>query len=239
MAASPSRPRTAFAESPSRAAKRRINLAFHGIGEPNRELPPGEKDVWISRERFEAILDQVQYRSDVWLSFDDGNVSDVRCGLPALLERGLQATFFVVAGRLDTPGYLTDTDVRRLLHAGMEVGSHGMRHTPWRRLDHVRLREELLASKRILEEVVDEPVLEAACPFGAYDRRTLKALHSYGYRRVFTSDDGFARPDRWLQPRNTVTVQNAADPLEYARFQERPVSRMTSRRLKGAVKRWR
>ena len=239
LAGSQSRSALAFAESPGRVAKRRINLAFHGIGEPTHELPSGEKDVWISRERFEAILDQVRYRSDVWLSFDDGNISDVRCGLPALLERGLRATFFVVAGRLETPGYLTEKDVRRLFHAGMEVGSHGMRHTPWKRLDQMRLQDELLASKRILEEVVGQPVLQAACPFGAYDRRTLKALHGYGYRRVFTSDDGFARPDRWLQPRNTVTVQNAADPLEYARVQERPVSRMAFRRLKGVVKRWR
>jgi peptidoglycan/xylan/chitin deacetylase (PgdA/CDA1 family) len=239
LAGSRSRSPVAFTESPGPVSKRCINLAFHGIGEPIHELPPGEKDVWISRERFETILDQVQYRGDVRLSFDDGNSSDVRYALPALLERGLQATFFIVAGRLDAPGYLNERDVRRLFHAGMELGSHGMRHIPWRRLDHARLRDELLASRRILEDVVGEPVLDAACPFGAYDRRALKALHGYGYRRVFTSDDGFARPDRWLQPRNTVTAQNAADPFEYARVQDRPVSRMALRRLKGVVKRWR
>jgi len=35
----------------------------------------------------------------VQLSFDDGNRSDVGIALPALLERELSATFFVVAGR--------------------------------------------------------------------------------------------------------------------------------------------
>ena len=218
---------------------RRINLAFHGIGEPTRELPPAEKDVWITRERFEAILDDLQHRNDVWLSFDDGNVSDVRHGLPALRQRALQATFFVVAGRLGMPGFLTEEDVLRLVEAGMNVGSHGMHHTAWERLDDALLREELLASKKILEDVAGQPVLQAACPFGAYDRRGLRALHDYGYRRVFTSDDGVARPDRWLQPRNTVTVHNEADPLEYARAQDRPISRVALRRLKRAVKRWR
>lgn len=217
----------------------RINLAFHGIGEPTREVPSAEQDVWITRERFEAILDDLQHRNDVWLSFDDGNVSDVRDGLPALLQRGLHATFFVVAGRLGMPGFLTENDVVRLVEAGMNVGSHGMHHTPWERLDDTRLRDELLGSKRILEDVAGQPVLEAACPYGAYDRRVLRALHDYGYRRAFTSDDGIARPDRWLQPRNTVTVQNETDPLEYARAQGRPISRVAWRRLKSAVKRWR
>jgi peptidoglycan/xylan/chitin deacetylase (PgdA/CDA1 family) len=218
---------------------RRINLAFHGIGDPPAAVPAPERDVWISRERFEAILHQVQHRDDVWLSFDDGNASDVRHGLPALRERGLQATFFVVAGRLGQPGFLTEDDVLRLVEAGMNVGSHGMRHTPWERLDDRQLREELLASKSILEDVVGKPVHEAACPFGAYDRRALRALRDYGYRRVFTSDDGFARPDRWLQPRNTVTLDNGADPLEYARRQDRPLSRAAVRSLTRVVKRWR
>ena len=186
----------------------RINLAFHGIGEPTREVPSAEQDVWITRERFEAILDDLQHRNDVWLSFDDGNVSDVRDGLPALLQRGLHATFFVVAGRLGMPGFLTENDVVRLCRGRNERGfARDASHTVGDASTHARLRDELLASKRILEDVAGQPVLEAACPFGAYDRRVLRALHDYGYRRVFTSDDGIARPDRWLQPRNTVTCK--------------------------------
>lgn len=218
---------------------RRINLTFHGVGEPTRELPASEKGVWIRPERLEAILDQVRGRDDLWLSFDDGNASDVRYGLPALLERGLHATFFVVAGSLGTRGFLGEEEVRQLVEAGMSVGSHGMHHTPWRNLDDERLREELLASRKTLEDVVGQPVLEAACPFGAYDRRVLKALHDYGYRRVFTSDDGVARSDRWLQPRNSVTVGNQTNAIDYARAQDRPLSRAALRRLKLTVKRWR
>ena len=47
------------------------------------------------------------------ISFDDGNASDLEIGLPALLERGLTATFFVLAGRLGRPGSLDADEVAR------------------------------------------------------------------------------------------------------------------------------
>ena len=58
--------------------------------------------------------------------------------LPALRERGLTATFFVVAGRLGEPGFLDERGVRALADAGMAIGCHGMRHRPWRGLDERR-----------------------------------------------------------------------------------------------------
>ena len=60
-----------------REMDRAINLTFHGVGEPQRRLDPGEADVWVSRERFLSILDSVTDRADVRITFDDGNASDV------------------------------------------------------------------------------------------------------------------------------------------------------------------
>lgn len=216
-----------------------INLTFHGIGEPTRTLAPGEKDVWIALSRFLSILDDVKDRTDIRLSFDDGNVSDVVYGLPALQERGLRAAFFIVAGRLGTPDFLSDEDVRLLTNAGMTIGCHGMTHAPWRGLSRHELHEELGESRRILEEVTGNSVTTAACPFGAYDRRTLKALHKYRYRRVFTSDDGLARSDRWLQPRNSITQRTGEYAVDYVLARNKPLCRAAVRHAKLAVKRWR
>ena len=90
---------------------RHVNLCFHGIGTPERELEPGEEDYWISQETFLAVLDDVAQHRDAVVSFDDGNASDVEIGLPALVERDLRATFFVLAGRLDAPGCLSSADL--------------------------------------------------------------------------------------------------------------------------------
>jgi peptidoglycan/xylan/chitin deacetylase (PgdA/CDA1 family) len=212
---------------------RAINLTFHGIGEPPRPLDEGEANVWVTRDQFLALLDSVRGAKDVRITFDDGNGSDLEQALPALRERGLGATFFVVAGRLGEPAFLDEHGIRALAAAGMEIGCHGMRHRPWRGLDADALREELVEAKGILEAVVERPVTEAACPFGSYDRRVLKTLRSAGYRRAYTSDRGTTRPGDFVQARTSVGPGDDADLLERISAPSLP------RRAKLAVKRWR
>jgi peptidoglycan/xylan/chitin deacetylase (PgdA/CDA1 family) len=218
---------------------RAINLTFHGIGEPRRPLDEGEANVWVSREQFLAVLDFVAGAEDVRITFDDGNASDLVHALPALRERGLGATFFVVAGRLGEPAFLHEDGVRELAAAGMEIGCHGMRHQPWRGLGADALREELVAAKGILEAVVERPVTEAACPFGAYDRRVLRTLRGAGYRRAYTSDRGTTRPGDFLQARNSVGPGDPPDLLERIASLDAAPHKTLPRRARLAVKRWR
>src|SRR2546423_12978074 len=72
-----------------------VILNFHGVGSPVQELVPGEEDVWLSRGALNAVLDDVAARPDVRITFDDGNLSDLTIALPALLARGLTASFFL------------------------------------------------------------------------------------------------------------------------------------------------
>jgi peptidoglycan/xylan/chitin deacetylase (PgdA/CDA1 family) len=218
---------------------RRINLTFHGIGRTERALEPGEELFWLDQDEFESALDSVAGRSDVQITFDDGNASDVEHALPQLRRRGLTATFFVVAGRLGASGFLDEGGVRTLAAAGMGIGCHGMRHRPWRRLDERALWEELVYARRLLEQVVNRPVTEAACPFGSYDRRVLRFLRRHGYRRAYTSDTGTARPGDWIQARNSVRPGNAAGVIERVLAVESSTHNVLRRRAKLAAKRWR
>lgn len=219
--------------------QRAINLTFHGIGEPGPELEPGEAELWVSRERFNSLLDAVADRGDVRITFDDGNASDLEHALPALRERGLTATFFVVAGRLGTPRFLGPDGVSELSAAGMRIGCHGMRHRPWRGLDAAALHEELVESRAVLERIIERPVSDAACPFGTYDRRVLRKARGSGYRLLFTSDRGTARADQFVQARNSVVSGDAPDLLGRIAALEGAPHRLLRRRTKQAVKRWR
>jgi peptidoglycan/xylan/chitin deacetylase (PgdA/CDA1 family) len=222
----------------SRATYRYVT--FHGIGDPPRALDPGEDRVWVSRRQFVATLDAVADRPDVRITFDDGNASDIVHALPELRRRGLHATFFVVAGRLGAPGFLSRDDVATLTAAGMTVGCHGMRHRAWRRLDDRALSVELLDARRLLEDIVQRPVREAACPFGAYDRRVLRSLRRYGYEQVYTSDRGAAPAGAFVQPRNSVGPSDGARVLEdITGTGRRRAAAAMRRRAKLAAKHWR
>ena len=180
-------------------------LNLHGVGPVPRDLDDGERDCWLDRDFFEAVLELAKGGPHVRLTFDDGNSSDCEIVLPSLLRRGLQAAFFICSGRLDQPTFLSRVQVRELQSRGMRIGSHGAAHLPWRHLPPGRLREEIVDSRRVLEEGCGVAVDTAACPFGSYDHRVLRGLRRAGYRFVCTSDGGASAGGAWLQPRTTVT----------------------------------
>ena len=179
-------------------------FTFHGLGTPEGQLADGEEDYWLDPSFFEAILDRVKDREDVYITFDDCNSSDFHIALPLLTKRNLGAAFFVVSDRIDLDGFMTSEQVRELVRAGMTIGSHGTRHRRWATLRAADLNEELHASRSTLESVVRQTVSEAACPFGSYNRRVLLALRAAGYTRVYTSDQGPADEHEWLSARNTI-----------------------------------
>jgi len=190
-----------------------INICFHGIGTPGRELEPGEDRYWIGEDLFHAVLDEVRTWPAVRLSFDDGNASDIELGLPALRERDLTADFFVLAARLDAPGSLSEEAVRKLHGDGMRIGSHGMWHQPWRGMDAATSNAELVVARDRLAAVVGAEVDTAACPLGRYDRQLLGRMRRQGYTRVFTSDRRRAHAGSWLQPRYSVRRDDTPESL--------------------------
>ena len=217
---------------------KRLILTFHGIGPKPRQLSPEESNVWVDESQLTSVLDLLADHPSVGITFDDGNRSDVDIALPELRRRGLSAEFFVLAGKFGLPGYLDRDGVLELQREGMAIGSHGMHHRSWRKLSAADAHEELVTSRTVLSELTGRPVLSAACPFGAYDRRALSAVRRAGYQRVYTSDGGPAR-DTWLQPRNTIKRDQSVSELVALLAGSRPVSSSALSALKRTAKRWR
>jgi peptidoglycan/xylan/chitin deacetylase (PgdA/CDA1 family) len=181
-----------------------IILNFHGLGPVSREIDSGEYSCWLDTSHFEAILDRIQGNKKILVTFDDGNSSDHEIALPALMKRGMRAVFFVCSGRIGQSGFLNIAQLHALQAGGMTIGSHGMRHKPWRDLGRFELQEEVAGSRKAIEKICGKIVDLAACPFGSYDRRVLSALRSTGYRAVYTSDGGESRDHQWLRYRTTI-----------------------------------
>lgn len=214
-----------------------VILTVHGIGTAPRLLAPGEDRTWVTVEQFEQVLDAVVGRTDVRLTFDDGNASDVEIGLPRLLERDLKAEFFVLAGLLGEPGRLGAADVRQLHDAGMPVGSHGWAHRDWRRIDPSLHAQEFRDSRQVLGELTGRAISRVSIPFGSYDRHVLRQLRRTGITRAFTSDGGRARTATWLQPRTSLPSDLSPGWLRDVLDGRPPLARRARRIAARAVKR--
>jgi peptidoglycan/xylan/chitin deacetylase (PgdA/CDA1 family) len=126
----------------------------------------------------------------VGLTFDDGYCDFARHALPVLRRFGFGATVFVIAGRLgeenawDPEGprkpLMDARQVRDLAQAGVEIGSHGLRHV---RLPAARdaLAGEVGGSRRILQEITGEPVSGFCYPYGDLDADAVAGVRDTGY----------------------------------------------------------
>jgi peptidoglycan/xylan/chitin deacetylase (PgdA/CDA1 family) len=133
-------------------------------------------------------------RGVVALTFDDGYADFATEAVPILRRFGFTATVYVLAGRLgghngwDTEGprkaLMTAEQVRQVAEAGMEIGSHGLRHVSLPEQDPARLHRELHESRAMLGELTGRPIRGLAYPYGHYGDRETGAAREAGYEHA-------------------------------------------------------
>ncbi len=215
---------------------RSVTITFHGLGDIPGSIPHAERPYWLNTHDFVQVIDAVSQQPKCRLTFDDGNCSDIEIAMPLLLARSLTAEFFVCSERIGTRGYLAADQIRHLQARGMTIGSHGAVHRPWKGLGEREIQEELYTSKSILEDVCGAPVSHAACPFGCYNRTTLRHLHHAGYTAVYTSDRGVTSPGSWLRPRYSLTADRPFQTLQAIMSESHSLLRLLSYRIRSAIK---
>ena len=128
------------------------------------------------------------------VSFDDGDQSNYALGLRLLEKHSVRATFFVIAGRIGSHGFMTWSELRQLVALGHQVQSHGWSHRPLTNRSDVELRDELDRSKRTLEDHLGTSVDAISVPYGRWDDPVLRACAAANYRKVFLSNP-------WMPPK--------------------------------------
>jgi peptidoglycan/xylan/chitin deacetylase (PgdA/CDA1 family) len=139
----------------------------------------------------------------VALTFDDAFASVAREAAPQLLERGLRATVFCVAGHLGgtnawptaLPGaphveLAAATELAELAAAGFELGAHGMDHAPLDTDDPDEVRREVVDARMALERALDTRIRSFAYPYGASPSAGAQRRVSQSYSAACTTRIG-------------------------------------------------
>jgi peptidoglycan/xylan/chitin deacetylase (PgdA/CDA1 family) len=103
------------------------------------------------------------------VTFDDGYEDGYTYAAPVLGRDGFVATYFVVAGRIDTPDHLTVDELRALQAAGNEIGNHTVSHSNLEAMDPARLTSEIFGASRIIASDVGVWPQSFAYPAGLTD----------------------------------------------------------------------
>jgi peptidoglycan/xylan/chitin deacetylase (PgdA/CDA1 family) len=140
----------------------------------------------------------------VVLTFDDGYENFKEYAFPVLQKHDFPATVFLVSGCLGRkarwlendgrygPPLMAAATLRELVCHRVTFGSHSITHPRLSRLDPVRMRAEILMSKRQLQEVLGEDVEFFCYPYGDYNERVRDTVEEAGYSAALTCIRGAA-----------------------------------------------
>ena len=158
------------------------------------------------------FLDFVSYRGSiphkaVVITMDDGYSSAYEIAFPILKKHGFTATLFIYTDFVGaSKSAVTWDQLRTMKAAGFEIGSHSLSHCDLTKTKEgesdegylERVRKELLQSKKILDEKLDQATVYLAFPYGEFNQRILSLCEEAGYRLGFSVKQGgnafFAHP---------------------------------------------
>ncbi|GAA2613572.1 polysaccharide deacetylase family protein [Streptomyces axinellae] len=237
-ASSPSAPPRASATERSRARWRRPAppwvLMYHSVADPAEDpyritVSPARLDRqlnWLRGRglRGVSVGELLTARSAgrggglVGLTFDDGYADFLDNALPLLRRHECTATLFVLPGRLggdnewDPLGprkpLLTAAGIQAAARAGVEIGSHGMRHLSLPDADENALRTEVSDSRAALAGITGRHPEGYCYAYGTVDQRAIEAVRGAGYRYACAIDPG-PLTGRYALPRAHIGENDA------------------------------
>lgn len=205
-------------------------LMYHHVDAPPKDEQ--NKKLWISARKFnrqmaylwrhgyhpitfKELAEHIQDRGPlpdgpVIITFDDGAENVYTNAFPILKRYGFKASVFLISEQ----STLQLDQLKEMQAYGMEFGSHTKTHPNLLEIGEDRAREEIVESKKILEERLRTRIVVFAYPYGqgAYDERiqqivkegdyffacgikkgklTLPVNHPYSLNRLLIRGDDF------------------------------------------------
>ncbi|MGA9854339.1 MAG: polysaccharide deacetylase family protein [Gammaproteobacteria bacterium] len=153
------------------------------------------------------------------LTFDDGYANVLRYGLRPLADNKYRALQFLVVGCIGKTNQwdvssgeaqeplMDATQIREWLAAGHEIGSHSLTHPFLTRLPRSQAREEISASKKILEDLFGHPIQYFCYPYGDWNNDICNLVMAAGYKAAFTTNPGVNTCDESLYTLKRFTAR--------------------------------
>lgn len=177
-----------------------ISLMYHCVysedraesGFQNKSAFQYKLSVWDFEEQVRTICNYCDFKklnkNLIEFTFDDGGVSFYTVIAPILEKYNLRGVFCISTKYINTPLFLTDSQILELHKRGHIIASHTHSHpVNLANLNEKAIFDEWVESKQYLENIIGSEVLIASIPNGYGGETVNRQANKAGYRTLYTS----------------------------------------------------
>ncbi|MDP2067937.1 MAG: polysaccharide deacetylase family protein [Lutibacter sp.] len=143
----------------------------------------------IRQQGFEIVDVITQPKNQIMLTFDDGYIGIFK-NKDFFFNQGLKPTVFIISNCIGTNTFMNANEIIFLQNKGFRFQSHTHTHPDLNLLSESEMKTEMITSKKILENFVNEPINEICFPKGLFNKLVLVTANEYGYDKLYSSIPG-------------------------------------------------
>ena len=217
-----------------------IILNYHKIDNMNISLSVLPEDfdrqmAYLKENGYHTITPEQLYQhlvnnaelpeNPILITFDDGYEDNYQNAYPILKKYGFTGTIFVITGFVGQKNYLTWEQIKEMKANGMDFQSHTVTHKSMTELTQDQLHDELVNSKKTLDEQLGQQTDFMAYPTGTYNLYVAKMVKDAGYKAAFTIKYGNVDKDSNLYALERIPIFHTEDTFRsfYERLHYIPV----------------
>jgi peptidoglycan/xylan/chitin deacetylase (PgdA/CDA1 family) len=141
----------------------------------------------ITCANWENILkNKYSSNDEIAISFDDGHLSDYELAIPLLTHFKIDACFFIIADIIQKDQNARER-IKKISDLGFTIGSHGLTHKKLTKLNYNEQKNELIESKKIIEDCIGKKIHFIAFPKGRYNDLIIDLCKKAGYSKSFST----------------------------------------------------
>lgn len=144
----------------------------------------------IRQSKFSIVNSINQRNHQVCIQFDDGYKGIADC-INYLVEYQIPIEVFVITDNIGKTNFLDKEDMQRLLATGLvKFSSHTHTHKKLSDCDTNTIVDELVRSKRILEDICKTNIDSICYPYGLFSTQVIECCESLGFTHQYSSLPG-------------------------------------------------